>query len=123
MYEVPQLLIFSTAVRDERGLAVFWRDWGRREERRTVRSAYCNNLCARCDTSLDTTWTVFDDEAVLGVVAQLLSSEDEGCQAHWSISEVDYGKQGRLTIGERLSSLETRIICRDGDFRRGDADS
>jgi hypothetical protein len=49
------------------------------EERRTVRSAYCDDLGAGCDTSFDAAWTVLYNEAVLGIVAQLLSSKDEGC--------------------------------------------
>jgi len=54
------------------------------EERRTVRSADCNDLGAGCNTSFDTAWTVLYNEAVLGIVTQLLSSKDEG----WCIQTI-----------------------------------
>ena len=40
-----------------------------------------NDLGTTCNTSLDTARAVFDNQALLWVVAELLCGEDEGCKA------------------------------------------
>lgn len=44
-----------------------------------MRSADCNDLASTGDTGLDTAWAVFDDQAILGVVAEFSSRQDECC--------------------------------------------
>ena len=69
-----------------------------------VRRADCNDRSTGGDTRADTTGRVFEDDTLLGVVAETLGGEEEG-------------------IGERLALLKTFVIGSDGDFRRRDTDA